>query len=61
MLVDGGWSLWGSYTSCSVTCGVGIQKRERTCTEPLPQYGGTDCVGLSSETQNCTESECPGM
>ncbi|XP_052699211.1 SCO-spondin-like isoform X2 [Crassostrea angulata] len=57
--VDGGWSLWGSYSSCSVTCGVGIQKRERTCTEPVSQYGGTDCVGLSSETQNCTESECP--
>lgn len=58
--MDGGWSLWGSFTSCSVTCGKGIQKRERTCTEPVLQYGGADCVGLSNEIQNCTESECPG-
>ncbi|XP_061173323.1 SCO-spondin-like [Saccostrea echinata] len=57
--VDGGWSTWTDYRSCSVTCGVGIQKRERTCTEPTPAHGGTDCVGQSTEVQNCTKIDCP--
>ncbi|XP_062578061.1 coadhesin-like isoform X2 [Saccostrea cucullata] len=57
--VDGSWSTWTDYSSCSVTCGEGIQERERTCTEPPPAHGGTDCVGRSTEIQNCTKSNCP--
>ncbi|XP_078592863.1 uncharacterized protein LOC144871361 [Branchiostoma floridae x Branchiostoma japonicum] len=53
MSVDGGWSDWGSWSACSVTCGVGEQTRDRTCTNPAPDNGGADCDGLTQETQAC--------
>ncbi|KAJ8304500.1 hypothetical protein KUTeg_018083 [Tegillarca granosa] len=36
--VDGNWATWGSWGSCSVTCGTstGIKARTRTCTDPAP-------------------------
>ncbi|XP_066275664.1 coadhesin-like [Branchiostoma lanceolatum] len=58
--VDGGWSDWSPWSACSVTCGNGTETRDRTCTNPAPAYGGTDCVGLTQERQDCdTEVFCP--
>ncbi|XP_048736193.2 coadhesin-like [Ostrea edulis] len=57
--VDGGWGSWSSYSRCSVTCGVGIQQKQRTCTEPAPAHGGTSCVGESVVSRNCTQVDCP--
>src|SRR3989344_3744687 len=57
--VDGGWSAWSAWGSCSASCGGGIQYRYRTCTNPVPAYGGADCVGPSSESQACNTQECP--
>ncbi|XP_019645823.1 PREDICTED: uncharacterized protein LOC109486433 [Branchiostoma belcheri] len=60
--VDGGWSDWSPWSACSVTCGVGTQTRDRTCTNPPPANGGADCDGLDQETQDCdTEVLCPGV
>ena len=50
--VNGGWS---AYTTCSKTCGGGIQTR--TCTNPLPAHGGSSCAGESS--QACNTQACP--
>ncbi|XP_027054273.1 mucin-like protein [Pocillopora damicornis] len=60
--VNGGYSAWTAYGDCSKTCGGGEQTRERTCTNPPPQYGGKDCSGLgpSSSTRSCNEGQCPG-
>ncbi|KAI8490945.1 hypothetical protein Bbelb_313640 [Branchiostoma belcheri] len=60
--VDGGWSDWGSWSGCNVTCGVGTETRDRTCTNPAPENGGADCDGSAQETQACdTGVSCPGQ
>ena len=57
--VDGGWSLWTDYGPCNVRCGVGIQKRQRACTNPSPMYGGLDCLGDLIEERKCdTKINC---
>ena len=60
LLVNGGWSEWGSWTSCSHTCGGGSQTRMRTCTNPPPSGGGADCQGGNSQSQSCNTDECTG-
>ncbi|XP_078694923.1 uncharacterized protein LOC144923909 isoform X2 [Branchiostoma floridae x Branchiostoma belcheri] len=58
--VDGGWTDWGPWSACSVTCGVGTETRGRTCTNPAPANGGADCDGLDQDTQDCdTGVLCP--
>ena len=51
-LVDGGYSEWGTWGTCSKTCEDNATRvRERTCTNPAPSCGGDDCV---PETKNGT-------
>jgi len=56
--INGGWSSWSSWDSCSVSCGGGTQSRTRTCDNPAPQYGGSTCSGSSSESQACNTQSC---
>lgn len=56
--VDGGWSGWSAWGSCSASCGGGTQTRTRTCTNPAPANGGADCVGSASESQSCNTGSC---
>ncbi|KAL7059510.1 hypothetical protein AAHC03_013996 [Spirometra sp. Aus1] len=51
--VNGGWSNWASWSPCVGRCGLGIQSRARTCTEPRPQYGGHLCRGSAKEQRAC--------
>lgn len=48
--IAGGWTAW---STCSVTCGNGI--RFRSCSNPSPAYGGSNCIGSTYET--CTENK----
>jgi hypothetical protein len=59
--VDGGYSKWSDWTTCSKTCGGGVKGRERTCTNPKPDGKGKDCskVGPGEQTANCAENACP--
>lgn len=57
--VSGSWSCWSDYGACSVTCGSGVRKRTRDCSDPqnreLPGYG---CVGKSAHIVACEEGPC---
>lgn len=57
--VDGVWAAWGSWGTCTVTCGGGTQTRSRTCTNPAPQYNGADCPGSDGSSQDCNTHHCP--
>ena len=59
--VDGGFSPWSNWTECSVTCGGGVTSKSRTCTQPMPMFGGRRCVrfGPPVETKECNMHECP--
>ncbi|XP_061196679.1 MAM and LDL-receptor class A domain-containing protein 2-like [Saccostrea echinata] len=57
--IDGGYTNWSAWSTCTVSCGGGTQTRTRTCTNPAPQNGGADCVGSSSESQSCNNILCP--
>ena len=59
-VVNGRWSSWGGYSSCSKTCGIGIKQRIRTCTNPTPQNGGRSCPGSSALSTSCKVASCPG-
>jgi len=59
-LVDGQWGPFGSWSSCSVTCGGGVRTRERLCNNPPPSGDGADCVGSSTRRRNCNVDDCPG-
>lgn len=58
--VDGNFTVWTSWSECSVTCAVGKQWRYRLCTQPTPQNGGADCVGDRSQMKTCQIADCPG-
>jgi len=45
------WSNWGSWSSCSLDCGGGIQTQYRTCLSG-------PCIGANSRTQTCNNHAC---
>ncbi len=49
LIVDGGWSDWGSWSHCS----GGTQTHTRSCNNPVPSEGGDDCDGGISESRDC--------
>ncbi|KAH3754914.1 hypothetical protein DPMN_189594 [Dreissena polymorpha] len=55
---DGGWSSWGSWDSCSVTCGVGQKLQHRTCTNPSPSVYGKVCEGNTEAFAVCINRPC---
>uniref|UniRef100_A0A665VTB7 Hemicentin-1 n=1 Tax=Echeneis naucrates TaxID=173247 RepID=A0A665VTB7_ECHNA len=57
--VHGGYSEWAEWGPCSVSCGVGAQKRLRRCNNPLPANGGSHCAGLDAEIRSCQAKPCP--
>nr|XP_020496660.1 properdin [Labrus bergylta] len=58
--VDGGWGSWSPFTSCPVTCGVGLQVSFRRCENPPHQHGGQPCPGEGRRTRPCkTDVHCP--
>lgn len=57
--VHGSWSSWNAWGQCSVSCGQGIQTRQRLCNNPAPRHNGQTCIGPVYENQGCLEKPCP--
>ena len=57
--IDGNFTEWSEWSSCSVTCGNGTQMRHRNCTNPVPAFGGKTCTGEYNETRHCSPANCP--
>ena len=59
-LVHGGWSSWSAWGGCPVTCGGGLEQRDRTCTNPRPALFGDHCFGRNHEDRICARQSCTG-
>ncbi|XP_065671366.1 uncharacterized protein LOC136089329 [Hydra vulgaris] len=57
---DGGYTEWSPFSSCSQTCGGGVEIRTRTCINPSPLGDGKDCqhLGPSKEERECSNVFC---
>ncbi|XP_053994839.1 uncharacterized protein LOC128885094 [Hylaeus volcanicus] len=57
--VDGGWTSWNLWGSCSGKCGFkGKRTRYRTCNNPLPSKNGGPCIGPSYQIESCEITGC---
>uniref|UniRef100_A0A4W5N371 Thrombospondin-1 n=1 Tax=Hucho hucho TaxID=62062 RepID=A0A4W5N371_9TELE len=57
--INGGWGPWSLWDTCSVTCGGGLQTRQRLCNNPTPKYKGKECQGDTKTSQLCGKEDCP--
>ena len=60
--VNGGYSEWGPWSQCSVSCGSGQRTMTRDCNNPVPKDGGKNCeeqgFGEAKKTEACNEQPC---
>ncbi|XP_017177065.1 SCO-spondin isoform X4 [Mus musculus] len=56
--VPRGWTLWSSWSYCSVSCGGGSQVRTRSCTVSAPPHGSLSCEGPDTQTRHCGQQLC---
>ncbi|XP_053389101.1 uncharacterized protein LOC128552113 isoform X2 [Mercenaria mercenaria] len=56
--VDGNWSDWSRWSKCSVTCGVGVRSRNRSCDNPPKDKYGKLCQGSYTESSDCENDKC---
>ena len=65
------WTEWGSWSTCSQSCGGGQKHRERTCNSkntlsPVHEVHTRivnrppDCPGNPRDTESCHNQDCPG-
>ena len=49
----GNWGAWDTWTDCETKPWVGVRKRTRNCTNPVPRRGGRPCVGEAVQYESC--------
>lgn len=57
-VINGGWSDWSAWSTCSMPCGVSHRKRKRFCTNPEPKFNGKPCKGENVEFEQCKMLKC---
>eukprot|EP00118_Oscarella_pearsei_P001978 m.9100 g.9100 ORF g.9100 m.9100 type:complete len:509 (+) comp21089_c0_seq2:151-1677(+) len=57
--IDGTWATWSGWTTCSSSCGQGMQHRSRNCSSPYPSFGGKSCLGFRLDVRKCSQQACP--
>ncbi|XP_068091514.1 SCO-spondin-like isoform X2 [Hyperolius riggenbachi] len=60
-VLNGGWGPWSLWSSCSSSCGDGLQTRTRKCDHPAPQNGGRNCTGDNEQQRHCRGPDCPEL
>lgn len=53
--VNGQWSQWKTWSTCRPSCN---KIRTRECDNPPPKNRGNRCLGVDSQTRNCTGGMC---
>ncbi len=64
--IDGEWSPWSTLnTPCFnmksgklAPCGGGLMKRHRSCSHPVPRFGGKICPGYDFDYAPCNTHAC---
>ena len=65
--VNGNYTEWSNWTTCSETCGsiYAVETRRRSCSNPYPRNHGLDCIqqsmGPPDESRPCGRDPCPGL
>lgn len=64
VVVDGQWSAWSPYSSCSSECitkgqsnPVGLMISTRKCDNPAPSHRGKTCDGITRNVKLCDASQ----
>ena len=52
------WGAWGSWTSCSATCGDGVQERVRQCEGGKKGEGLCVPSSADNEEKSCNNGPC---
>ena len=66
-VINGGYTTWSNWTSCSASCGSlhAVKTRTRSCSNPYPLNRGLSCIqqnlGLSIENSPCGRDPCSGL
>ncbi|WAR23497.1 SSPO-like protein [Mya arenaria] len=55
--IDGKLTEWSQFYACDLSCGDGIQWRNRTCEGPF--YGGANCTEPLEDFRECNTHNCP--
>ena len=52
------WDEFSDWTTCTKTCGGGLQVRQRKVAV-VSQFGGSACQGGAAEQRLCSTQNCP--
>ena len=54
------WEQFGNWSTCSESCGGGIQSKVRAI-KTLAQHNGMECTGNATQQRSCNNQPCPGI